>query len=47
MWADFHFLRPLWLLLILLIPILYLAFRQLRMATADGPGLFRPACSRP
>ncbi|HBX41850.1 MAG TPA: hypothetical protein DEG64_16510, partial [Marinobacter adhaerens] len=31
MWADFHFLRPLWLLLILLIPILYLAFRQLRM----------------
>lgn len=31
MWADFHFLRPPWLLLILLIPILYLAFRQLRM----------------
>jgi len=31
MWADFHFLRPFWLLLILLVPFLYLAFRQLRL----------------
>jgi Ca-activated chloride channel family protein len=31
MWADFHFLRPFWLLLILLIPILYLAFRQMHL----------------
>lgn len=31
MWADFHFLRPLWLLLILLIPILYLAFRHVHI----------------
>src|SRR6056297_2321853 len=31
MWADFHFLRPFWLLLILLIPVMYLAFRQLSL----------------
>ncbi|MBY6070669.1 VWA domain-containing protein [Marinobacter salsuginis] len=31
MWADFHFLRPFWLLLLLLLPILYLAFRQMRL----------------
>jgi len=31
MWADFHFLRPFWLLLILLVPFMYLAFRQLRL----------------
>ncbi|WP_372996905.1 VWA domain-containing protein [Marinobacter sp.] len=31
MLADFHFLRPLWLLLILLVPLLYLALRQLRL----------------
>ena len=31
MLADFHFLRPFWLLLLLLIPILYLAFRQMRL----------------
>jgi Ca-activated chloride channel family protein len=31
MWADFHFLRPFWLLLLLLLPILYLAFRQIRL----------------
>lgn len=31
MWADFHFLRPFWLLLILVLPFLYLAFRQLRL----------------
>ncbi|TYC58152.1 VWA domain-containing protein [Marinobacter sp. BW6] len=31
MWADFHFLRPFWLLLILLLPILYLAFRQMHL----------------
>lgn len=31
MWADFHFLRPYWLLLLLLLPILYLAFRQMRL----------------
>lgn len=31
MWADFHFLRPFWLLLMLLVPFMYLAFRQLRL----------------
>jgi len=31
MWTDFHFLRPFWLMLILLLPFLYLAFRQLRL----------------
>jgi len=31
MWADFHFLRPFWLLLLLLLPILYLAFQQMRL----------------
>ncbi|WP_273205036.1 VWA domain-containing protein [Marinobacter subterrani] len=31
MLADFHFLRPLWLLLILLLPLMYLAFRQIRL----------------
>ncbi|WP_418142038.1 VWA domain-containing protein [Marinobacter sp. MA] len=31
MWADFHFLRPFWLLLLLLLSILYLAFRQMRL----------------
>ncbi|MBU2955289.1 VWA domain-containing protein [Marinobacter sp. F3R08] len=31
MWTDFHFLRPAWLLLILLLPLLYLAFRQIRL----------------
>lgn len=31
MLADFHFLRPFWLLLVLLIPFLYLAFRQLHL----------------
>ena len=31
MLADFHFLRPLWLLLVLLLPLMYLAFRQLHL----------------
>lgn len=31
MWADFHFLRPFWLLLILVLPILYLTLRHLRL----------------
>jgi Ca-activated chloride channel family protein len=31
MLADFHFLRPLWLALVLLLPLMYLAFRQLRL----------------
>lgn len=31
MLADFHFLRPLWLLLLLLLPLMYVAFRQLRL----------------
>lgn len=31
MWADFHFLRPVWLLLLLLLPILFLALRQRRL----------------
>lgn len=31
MLADFHFLRPLWLLLLLLLPLMFVAFRQLRL----------------
>ncbi len=31
MLADFHFLRPFWLLLVLLLPLMYLAFRQFRL----------------
>ncbi|MBC7182518.1 MAG: hypothetical protein H5U30_02955, partial [Marinobacter sp.] len=31
MLADFHFLRPLWLLLLLLLPLMYVAFRQLKL----------------
>ncbi len=39
--ADFHFLRPLWLLLILALPALYLARHQLRQADA-GWGRYIP-----
>lgn len=42
MWADFHFLRPFWLLLILLVPILYLALRQARLGDS-GWSRFIPA----
>ena len=31
MLADFHFLRPFWLLLVLLLPMMYLACRQFRL----------------
>ena len=32
--ADFHFLRPLWLLLLLALPALYLTRHKLRQADA-------------
>lgn len=42
--ADFHFLRPFWLLLILSLPILVFTLRHLRLGDSGWAGSFLNDC---